>query len=136
MGVGSSGLGVPWACVHLRRRRGVAGRVAFAPCAAFAAESASVPTPCVPPTAGLAGILASWLDEEWTPLPEHTALGAAAADAYVRLRSAGVDELSDVLLALSGELAPFDFRETFTNAFEVANKVRTLHCVPRLRPPV
>jgi hypothetical protein len=75
----------------------------------------------------IGGAIAQWLDEEWTPLPEHTALGRAVADAYVRLRTTGDraadDDVASVLLGLGSDLmTSFDFNPTFTNGFEVANK--------------
>lgn len=75
----------------------------------------------------IGGAITQWLDEEWTPLPEHTALGRAVADAYVRLRTTGDraadDDVASVLLGLGSDLmTSFDFGPTFTNGFEVANK--------------
>jgi hypothetical protein len=64
-------------------------------------------------------MIASWLDEEWTPLHVHQELGAAAGDAYVACRKAGDDDMSSLVLGLSNELLAFNYRETFVNAFEV-----------------
>lgn len=68
-------------------------------------------------------MIALWLDEEWTPLEVHKQLGVATGEAYVRLRQAGENEAGPLLLGLSSELMAFNFRETFTGPFEVANKV-------------
>lgn len=73
--------------------------------------------------AGIAGMIAEWLDDEWTPLEVHQHLGKAAGDAYVRCRQQGDDDMSSLVLGLSNELLAFNYRETFVNAFEVANKV-------------
>jgi hypothetical protein len=71
--------------------------------------------------------IATWLDEEWAPLPEHAELGRAVAVAWERRRSTGEEEDDDdaatVLLGLANDLlAGFDFGPTFTGAFDVANK--------------
>lgn len=71
----------------------------------------------------ISGIVALWLDEEWTPLEVHKDLGMAAAEAYGTARAMGQQDMSDVLLAMSSELLKFNYRETFTDAFEVSNKV-------------
>lgn len=68
-------------------------------------------------------MIAMWLDEEWTPLDIHKQLGDAAGDAYVQCRQQGDDDMSSLVLGLSNQLLPFNYRETFTDAFEVANKV-------------
>jgi hypothetical protein len=68
-------------------------------------------------------MIAQWLDEEWTPLQVHERLGAAAAEAYLRVRSTGENEAGGVLLQLIPELQAFNYRDTFVNAFEVGNKV-------------
>lgn len=72
---------------------------------------------------GIAGMIALWLDEEWTPLEIHQQLGKAAGDAYVSCRQQGIDDMSSLVLALSNNLLAFNYRDTFTSAFEVANKV-------------
>lgn len=51
-----------------------------------------------------------------------------AAQAYINVRQAGNDELGDLVLSLSSELQGFNYRETFTNAFEV-------YCLPSLSAP-
>lgn len=68
-------------------------------------------------------MIAMWLDEEWTPLEVHKELGQAAGDAYVKCRQHGDDDVSSLVLSISNELLSFNYRETFTNAFEVGNKV-------------
>lgn len=73
----------------------------------------------------IAGIIAFWLNEEWTPLDVHADVGIAAGNAYARARRQSND-MSDLVLSLSTELLPFDFSETFVNAFDVANKVAEL----------
>lgn len=78
-------------------------------------------------------------------MEEHAALGKAAADVYLRLAAEASSpspppslsasgeeetglEVSDVLLAIASELSaqPHLFSETFTDAFETANKVAEL----------
>lgn len=71
----------------------------------------------------ISSMIATWLDEEWTPLEVHTELGKAAGAAYVTCRQQGDDDMSSLVLGLSNELLAFNYRETFVNAFEVANKV-------------
>ncbi|KAG2446490.1 hypothetical protein HYH02_008481 [Chlamydomonas schloesseri] len=71
--------------------------------------------------------LATWLDEEWTVLPEHQLLAKAAADAYVGLRRKGENDVGNLVLAVASELmspnlAPA-FRASFTDPFEVSNKL-------------
>jgi hypothetical protein len=39
--------------------------------------------------------------------------------AYLDLRKGGNNDLGDVVLSLSTQLSEFDYRETFTGAFEV-----------------
>ena len=84
-----------------------------------------------------------YLDEEWRlELEEHAELGEAAAEAYKevvfaaapRSSSSGEEpppprlDVGDVLLAVASSLSarPELFRETFTDGFEVANKVSEL----------
>ena len=69
--------------------------------------------------AGVAAQVTAWLDEEWAPLPVHAELGRATAAGYSRLRAAGGRDVTDMLLGLSTELMPFNFKETFTGPFEV-----------------
>jgi len=122
--------------------RPVARAAAAADGPSISPSSSSPPrTPvCVPPAmlpapasaaaiaeeaAWLAGALAFWLDEEWTPLAAHAAVGRAAGDALAAARRAGAAEAGDVLHALvNGLLAagPPLFRDTFTGPFDVANK--------------
>ncbi|PNW76099.1 hypothetical protein CHLRE_12g547850v5 [Chlamydomonas reinhardtii] len=78
-------------------------------------------------SAWISTALATWLDEEWTVLPEHQVLAKAAADAYVGLRRKGENDMGNLVLAvaselLSPELAPA-FRASFTSPFEVSNKL-------------
>ncbi|KAL6769199.1 hypothetical protein ACKKBF_B17865 [Auxenochlorella protothecoides x Auxenochlorella symbiontica] len=65
-----------------------------------------------------------WLDEEWTPLPEHAALGRAVCESVERLSSAaeGPLDASGLVIDLAGALAACDYHATFVNAFDVANK--------------
>lgn len=90
-----------------------------------------------------------FLDEEWRlELREHAELGRAAAAAYRRVVSERTEpslsasssssneeegeaarlDVGDVLLAVASDLSaqPLLFRETFTDAFETANKVAEL----------
>ncbi|KAK9821307.1 hypothetical protein WJX81_006836 [Elliptochloris bilobata] len=64
-----------------------------------------------------------WLDEEWLPQSVHHDLGEAAGQAYVAARKQGSAEAGDVLLDMSRALLSFNYRDTFVNAFDVANKV-------------
>lgn len=74
----------------------------------------------------LAGEIELWLNDEWTKLDVHRALGEATAQAYGKTRLEGSDEIGEVLLSISSELLTFDFKETFVNAFDVANKAAEL----------
>ncbi|DBA74741.1 hypothetical protein WJX79_004155 [Trebouxia sp. C0005] len=74
----------------------------------------------------LAGEIELWLNDEWTKLDVHRALGEATAQAYGKTRLQGSDEIGEVLLGISSELLTFDFKETFVNAFDVANKAAEL----------
>ncbi len=71
-------------------------------------------------------MITCWLDEEWTPLDVHTDLGSYTAMAYLKLRREGVSNLSELVIDLATELIPFNYRETFVNAFDVSNKVMEL----------
>lgn len=75
----------------------------------------------------MAGMMTCWLDEEWPAaelVPVHAELGAAVGRAYTRVRQReGVEEMGDLVLELAGELLPYDFAPTFTDAFSCANKV-------------
>ena len=75
---------------------------------------------------GVAAQVTAWLDEEWAPLPVHAELGRATAAGYSRLRAAGGRDVTDVLLGLSAELMPFNFKETFTGPFEVGGTGRAV----------
>ena len=92
----------------------------------------------------LAGEIELWLNDEWTKLDVHRALGEATAQvcppvlivcraskalhvsvdmplqAYGKTRLEGSDEIGEVLLSISSELLTFDFKETFVNAFDVS----------------
>eukprot|EP00891_Asterochloris_glomerata_P005117 jgi/Astpho2/5117/Aster-06329 len=74
----------------------------------------------------LAGAIAEWLDDEWTPLNVHRELGIAAGQAYTQVRRGGERELGAVLLGITTELLTFDFRETFVDPFAVGNKAAAL----------
>jgi len=67
-----------------------------------------------------------WLDEEWTPLEQHALLAHEAVQVYRGMREEGEDDLSSLLLGVGSDLMNFDFKETFTDAFEVANKLAAL----------
>ncbi|KAG2486499.1 hypothetical protein HYH03_014801 [Edaphochlamys debaryana] len=75
----------------------------------------------------LATALTTWLDEEWTVLPEHGDLAKAAAEAFVSLRRSGETDMGAIVLGVAGQLqAPAlagAFRATFTDPFEVSNKL-------------
>lgn len=94
--------------------------------------------------AAIARYVRRFLDEEWRlELEDHGRLGAAAAAAYRRVvAEASVSaasvaaptdppgrlDVGDVLLAVASDLSarPELFAETFTDAFETANKVAEL----------
>lgn len=71
------------------------------------------------PAVGISRMIATWLDEEWTPLKVHQQLGQAAGAAYVTCRQQGDNDMSSLVLSLSNELLAFNYRDTFVNAFEV-----------------
>lgn len=72
-----------------------------------------------------------WLNEEWpapTTVEIHDKLANAVGDVYLQTRSRGQDDLTDVLLSLSTDLSTsFDFFDTFTDPFEVSNKVSVVN---------
>eukprot|EP01025_Chloroclados_australasicus_P040513 TRINITY_DN4233_c2_g1_i3.p6 TRINITY_DN4233_c2_g1~~TRINITY_DN4233_c2_g1_i3.p6 ORF type:complete len:172 (-),score=23.28 TRINITY_DN4233_c2_g1_i3:1151-1666(-) len=74
----------------------------------------------------IAGQIQQWLDDEWTPLDIHAQVGEAASQAYGTMREQGEDEIASVLLGMGQQLLAFDYRDTFVNAFDVANKVSDL----------
>eukprot|EP00884_Botryococcus_braunii_P006273 jgi/Botrbrau1/15647/Bobra.4_1s0031.1 len=76
--------------------------------------------------AWIAAQLQAWLDEEWLMQPVHKDLSIFASEVYLELRKRGADDLGDVVLSLGTELLQFDYNDTFTGAFEVANKVSEL----------
>ena len=75
---------------------------------------------------GLAERIRVWLDEEWEPLEVHQQLGEEAAAIYKQLRKSGEDDLGSLLLSLGERLRAFEYNETYTGPFEVANKVAEL----------
>ncbi len=74
--------------------------------------------------AGVSTQIRTWLDEEWTPLAVHAEVGEAAAKALIRMRLDGEVEMGSIVLGLGSELLSFNFRETFTGAFEVRAPMR------------
>ena len=72
---------------------------------------------------GVERMVTQWADDEWTPLSVHVQLGSAAGAAYTACRTSGADDYGAVVLGMAQELLAFDFGETFTDAFEVSNKV-------------
>lgn len=63
---------------------------------------------------GLSTQIATWLEDEWrAPQLEevHRGIGNAAAAAYVRARAQGLNEVGDILLAVSTSLLDHDFNE-------------------------
>jgi hypothetical protein len=72
-------------------------------------------------------VIAFWLDEEWAPLEVHGRLGEAAGEAYVTCRldeTQAVEDYGDLVLQLASTLDTFpDYKDTFVNNFDVANKV-------------
>lgn len=77
-------------------------------------------------TLGIAERIRVWLDEEWEPLEVHRQLGEEAAAIYKQLRNSGEDDLGSLLLGLGDGLRAFEYSETYTGPFEVANKVAEL----------
>lgn len=80
---------------------------------------------CAPREAAWAGSMVTlWLDEEWTPLPDHAALGQAVRESVARLSTAAAapPDASGLVLDLADALSTCDYRATFVNAFDVANK--------------
>lgn len=76
--------------------------------------------------AGIAEQIRVWLNEEWEPLDAHQQLGNETAKIYVQLRQGGENDLGSVLLDLGAALCSFDFSETYTGQYDVANKVAEL----------
>lgn len=72
--------------------------------------------------AWLADMIQAWQDEEWQPQDNHRELGIAVGKAYRRVRATGENDLGTILLSIATHLEAFDFHDTFTGNFEVANK--------------
>jgi len=69
-----------------------------------------------------------WQDEEFLEQEVHMHLGVAAGQAYERARrqedaAPGDTDLSNLLFTMLQDLQQFDYTETFTGAFDVANKI-------------
>lgn len=52
----------------------------------------------------------------------------SCAQAYRKMRASGTDDLGTILIAIATDLETFDFNDTFTGNFEVANKVSEFGC--------
>lgn len=76
--------------------------------------------------AGISNQIQTWLDEEWEVLDVHKEVGDEAAAILGRLRASGETDLGSILLSMGAELTPFDFTETYTGPYDVANKVSEL----------
>lgn len=76
----------------------------------------------------VAGVLRLWLDEEWTPLPCHRLIGDKCAAVYIARREAGEDDIGSIILAIGMGLIDDAelWMESFTDSFEVANKLSEL----------
>jgi len=74
-------------------------------------------------SAWIANMIRLWLDEEWTPLAIHREIGDEVGRIVFRLREEGKDDAGDFLLELQTSLLKFNFYDSFTDAFEVGNKV-------------
>lgn len=75
---------------------------------------------------GMSNQIQTWLDEEWEVLDVHKEVGDEAAIILGRLRASGETDLGSILLSMGAELTPFDFTETYTGPYDVANKVAEL----------
>jgi hypothetical protein len=64
----------------------------------------------------------AWQDDEWQVQDNHRDLGIAVGKAYRAVRSAGENDIGSILLSIASDLEAFDFYDTFTGNFEVANK--------------
>lgn len=76
----------------------------------------------------VSGVLRKWLDEEWTPLDCHVAIGERVSEIYINRRLAGDDDIGSIILAIgTGLIDEIDlWMESFTSSFEVANKLSEL----------
>lgn len=77
--------------------------------------------------AAVSAYVAAWLDDEW-PVPEleaaHAAIAQAAGAAYAAAAAVEGADCGDVLLAVGSTLSTHPaMLETFTDGFEVANRV-------------
>ena len=71
----------------------------------------------------LRSALHQWLDAEYLPEPVNGAIARQAAQAYIRQRMEGEDELDGVNLAILAEMQGFDFSKSFYGEFAIANIV-------------
>lgn len=78
----------------------------------------------------LSEMIAKWLDEEWTELAVHKAIGNHVQERYVAARNDGVTDVGELLLLVGTSLEGFDMgsgeESAFINAWDVANKVSDL----------
>lgn len=64
-----------------------------------------------------------WLDAEYLPEPVNEVIARQAAQAYIRQRMEGEDDLDGVNLAVLTEMQSFDFSKSFYGEFAIANIV-------------
>lgn len=70
--------------------------------------------------------LRDWLDREYIPEAINAVIAQQAAQAYVRQRMEGENDLGSLVLAIVMEMRGFDFTESFFGEFAVANAISDL----------
>lgn len=72
----------------------------------------------------MAASVAAWLDEEWLKQEIHVKMGVRVKNVYVKCRSRGVDDVSQIMIDISDDLyenwEEFN-RDAFVNAWDVSN---------------
>ncbi|GAB4347330.1 MAG: hypothetical protein MH825_14610 [Cyanobacteria bacterium] len=74
----------------------------------------------------LEATLLDWLDREYIPEAINATIAQKAAQAYVRQRMEGENDLGSLVLAIVMEMRGFDFTESFFGEFAVANAISDL----------
>jgi hypothetical protein len=67
-----------------------------------------------------------WLDDEYIPQDIHRVLGEAVQQVYLSKHTAGVTDLGEMMMSVGTALEGMDMKESFVNAWDVANKVSDL----------
>lgn len=74
----------------------------------------------------LESTLHEWLDREFLPEAVNAQIARQAAQAYMRQRMEGENDLGSLVVAIVTEMRGFDFTESFFGEFAVANAISDL----------